>query len=97
MSVRRLGGGYGGKLQHPSRVASAAAVAALTLNKPVRLVLGLHNTMTLLGNRNPYLIQYQVCACLRLSRPGENMNCGRFHIRLTNKLTQLASYEYTIA
>ena len=60
MAVRRLGGGYGGKLQHPSRVASAAAVAALALNRPVRLVLGINTNMTLLGSRLPYLIQYQV-------------------------------------
>ncbi|XP_043234925.1 indole-3-acetaldehyde oxidase-like [Amphibalanus amphitrite] len=59
MSVRRLGGGYGSKLQHPSRVASAAAVAALTVNKPVRLVLDIRTNMTLLGGRLPYLIQYQ--------------------------------------
>ena len=60
MSVRRLGGGYGGKLQHPSRVASAAAVAALKLNRPVRIVLDIRTNMTLLGGRLPYLIQYQV-------------------------------------
>ena len=60
MAVRRLGGGYGGKLQHPSRVAGAAAVAALALNRPVRLVLGINTNMTLLGSRLPYLIQYQV-------------------------------------
>ena len=60
MSVRRLGGGYGSKLQHPSRISGAASVAALALNRPVRLVLGIQTNMTLLGGRIPYLIQYQV-------------------------------------
>ena len=72
MSVRRVGGGYGSKLQHPSRVSGAAAVAALALNRPVRLVLGINTNMTLLGSRLPYLIQYQVIAALPLPVPADS-------------------------
>ena len=40
--------------------ATAAAVAAKQLNKPVRLWLNLEDNMKMLGKRNPYLFDYQV-------------------------------------
>ena len=60
MSVRRLGGGYGGKLSYASPVAASAAVAAVKLNRPVRIVLDVETNMEMYGGRLPYLIEYKV-------------------------------------
>lgn len=58
MQVRRLGGAYGGKISLPNAIATACAVAAEKLRKPVRLTLDLQTNMELLGKRSPYLFQY---------------------------------------
>jgi len=60
VEVRRLGGAYGGKLSYSSPVAAGAALAALKLNRPVRIVLDLETNMEMFGGRLPYLIQYKV-------------------------------------
>lgn len=60
MSVRRLGGGYGGKATRAAWVASACAVAAYQTNQPVRVVLDLETDMRMFGKRLPYLSKYEV-------------------------------------
>eukprot|EP00095_Tigriopus_kingsejongensis_P005797 maker-scaffold88_size394946-snap-gene-2.26 protein:Tk05797 transcript:maker-scaffold88_size394946-snap-gene-2.26-mRNA-1 annotation:"hypothetical protein DAPPUDRAFT_313254" len=56
--VRRLGGAYGGKIVLPNAIATACAVAARKVQRPVRLTLDLQNNMELLGKRSPYLFKY---------------------------------------
>ncbi|KAB7507051.1 hypothetical protein Anas_02028, partial [Armadillidium nasatum] len=60
ISVRRLGGGYGGKISRANITASASAVAAHKLKKPVRVALDLSNQMTLVGWREPFYSKYKV-------------------------------------
>lgn len=60
VSVKRLGGAYGGKILKPCFVTAACAVAAFKLRKPVRMVLDLECNMESMGKRNPYLYQYTV-------------------------------------
>ncbi|CAG7707626.1 unnamed protein product [Allacma fusca] len=57
--VRRLGGGFGGKISRSNHIASMCAVAANTLRRPVRLSLDLEGNMGLVGGRSPYLYKYQ--------------------------------------
>ncbi|ODM92327.1 Abscisic-aldehyde oxidase [Orchesella cincta] len=60
VSVRRLGGGYGGKISKAAHVAAACAVAAQYTNRPVRLALDLESNMKMIGKRAPYLSRYEV-------------------------------------
>jgi xanthine dehydrogenase/oxidase len=60
LTVRRLGGGYGGKLFKPSLPAAAAAVAAKVTGRPVRLVMDLETNMRMIGKRLPYMTTYEV-------------------------------------
>ena len=50
MRVRRIGGAYGAKVTRPQMVASACAVAAAKLRRPVRLVLDLQTNMEMVGS-----------------------------------------------
>jgi len=59
MTVRRLGGAYGGKISNPNIPAVACAVAATKLNRPVRLSMDLRSNMEMLGKRLPYLTKYK--------------------------------------
>ncbi|TRY76734.1 hypothetical protein TCAL_11871 [Tigriopus californicus] len=60
VSVRRLGGAYGGKINQPHFIAAACAVAANKVKRSVRLVLDLQTNMALCGKRVPYLFKYNV-------------------------------------
>lgn len=60
--VRRIGGGYGGKITNPIPIASAAATAALRFNRPVRIVLDIETNIEMCSGRIPYLINYDVRA-----------------------------------
>ena len=58
--MRRLGGGYGGKITNSLPIASSCAVAAVKLNRPVRIVLDIENMIDMCSSRLPYLISYEV-------------------------------------
>jgi len=60
MSVRRLGGGYGGKITRPSQLAGACAVASQKLNRAVRMVMPLTANMELAGKRFGLRNEYEV-------------------------------------
>ncbi|XP_059485730.1 xanthine dehydrogenase-like [Neocloeon triangulifer] len=60
VTVRRLGGGYGGKISRPAQVAAACALAADKLGKPVRIVMSLRTNMEAMGKRFPYIHNYDV-------------------------------------
>ncbi|XP_037080516.1 xanthine dehydrogenase-like [Pollicipes pollicipes] len=60
LEVRRLGGGFGGKLSNAVPIACAAALAAIKLNRPVRIVLDVETSMAMCSSRFPHYISYQV-------------------------------------
>jgi len=59
-TVRRLGGSYGAKIYLPNQLATAAAVAANKLGKPVRIWLPLEDNMKLFGKRTAYVFDYKI-------------------------------------
>nr|XP_053653015.1 xanthine dehydrogenase/oxidase-like [Cherax quadricarinatus] len=60
VSVKRIGGGFGGKIDRCNIVAAAAALAAFKVNQPVRISLDLGTNMTAIGWREPFLCTYKV-------------------------------------
>eukprot|EP00112_Aurelia_sp_Birch-Aquarium-sp1_P026163 Seg91.7 transcript_id=Seg91.7/GoldUCD/mRNA.D3Y31 product="Xanthine dehydrogenase" protein_id=Seg91.7/GoldUCD/D3Y31 len=58
--VPRIGGGFGGKIEYPNKIASAVAVAASALNRPVRMVMSLNDNLKVVGKRSPFLTKYKV-------------------------------------
>lgn len=60
VEVLRLGGGFGGKEDQASPWAAMAALAALKLNKPVKLILPRHDDMIMTGKRNPYTSDFKI-------------------------------------
>ncbi|KAK3874524.1 hypothetical protein Pcinc_020543 [Petrolisthes cinctipes] len=60
VSVRRIGGSFGQKINRCHPVVAAAAVAAWHTHSPVRVVLNLNTYMTMLGGRDPYHSKYKV-------------------------------------
>mgnify|MGYP003333575000 FL=1 len=59
-TVRRLGGGFGGKESNASWVAAAAALACNRTGKPVKLRLPRETDMIATGKRHPFLYRYTV-------------------------------------
>lgn len=60
VSVRRLGGGFGGKQFRSAFLSSAAALAAWVVNRPVRIALNRNDDMQWTGKRHPLLGAYHV-------------------------------------
>ncbi|KAK5803648.1 indole-3-acetaldehyde oxidase-like [Gossypium arboreum] len=60
VKTRRLGGGFGGKAVKSIAVASACAVAAYKLNRPVRIYMDRKTDMIMSGGRHPMKITYNV-------------------------------------
>lgn len=56
--VKRLGGGFGGKETRPPMVACAAALAAIKLNRPIRVALDRASDMWTIGKRHDLLGEY---------------------------------------
>jgi len=59
-TITRLGGSYGAKIYLPNQLATAAAVAANKLGRPVRLWMPLEDNMRLFGKRTPYVFDYKM-------------------------------------
>ncbi|XP_038212491.1 xanthine dehydrogenase/oxidase-like [Zerene cesonia] len=58
--VRRVGGGYGGKITRSLHVACAAAIVSHLLNKTCRFVLSLQDNMKIIGKRAPTYCNFEV-------------------------------------
>lgn len=60
VSVKRCGGGFGGKLTSSLLPASIATICALKLNQPVQVVVDLQQTTTMLGCRGGKIMDYTI-------------------------------------
>eukprot|EP00475_Leptophrys_vorax_P030213 TRINITY_DN4510_c0_g1_i3.p1 TRINITY_DN4510_c0_g1~~TRINITY_DN4510_c0_g1_i3.p1 ORF type:complete len:720 (-),score=209.85 TRINITY_DN4510_c0_g1_i3:77-2236(-) len=56
----RCGGGFGGKIIRCNMIATAVAVCAKSLGRPVRLQTSRNQEMIMAGNRSPFASNYQV-------------------------------------
>ncbi|MBN1207593.1 MAG: molybdopterin-dependent oxidoreductase [Myxococcaceae bacterium] len=60
VQVPPVGGGFGGKTEQARFVVGAAAIAAHSLKRPVRLVLSREQDTAMIGKRHAYYSQYQI-------------------------------------
>jgi len=60
VEVARLGGGFGGKEDQATTYAAMAAVAAVRLGRPVKVVLRRGEDMRLTGKRHPYSADFRL-------------------------------------
>ncbi len=60
VDVLRLGGGFGGKEDQANAWAAMAAVSALILKKPVKLILPRQEDMRMTGKRHPYSSDFKL-------------------------------------
>lgn len=60
VDVPRLGGGFGGKEDQATAWAVMAAIAAIKLNKPVKLILPRQEDMRMTGKRHPYSSDFKI-------------------------------------
>ncbi|XP_008831690.1 aldehyde oxidase 2 [Nannospalax galili] len=58
--VKRVGGGFGGKVGRPAVFAAIAAVGAVKTGHPIRLVLDREDDMLITGGRHPLFGKYKV-------------------------------------
>lgn len=60
VDVTRLGGGFGGKEDQATAYACMAALAAMHLQKPVKLILHRLDDMRMTGKRHPYSADFKI-------------------------------------
>lgn len=60
VDVTRLGGGFGGKEDQATAWAIMAALAALKLNKPVKIILPRQEDIRITGKRHPYSSDFKI-------------------------------------
>jgi len=60
VEVQRLGGAFGGKEDQATPWAALAALAAVRLGKPIKLVLRRQEDMRCTGKRHPYVSDYRI-------------------------------------
>ena len=60
VEVRRMGGGFGGKESQPALLACACAIAAMRLNRPVKLRMDRDDDMIVTGKRHDLRADYRV-------------------------------------
>jgi xanthine dehydrogenase large subunit len=60
VDVTRLGGGFGGKEDQATAYACMAALAAMKLNKPVKVILHRMDDMMMTGKRHPYSADFRI-------------------------------------
>jgi xanthine dehydrogenase/oxidase len=60
VEVRRLGGGFGGKVSRNVIPYCAAAFASSVLGAPVRMVMNIKTNMEMIGKRHPFTCKYKV-------------------------------------
>ncbi|KAL5217983.1 hypothetical protein ABZP36_018667 [Zizania latifolia] len=58
--TRRVGGGFGGKIMKAMQIATACAVAAFKLRRPVRMYLDRKTDMIMAGGRHPMKAKYSI-------------------------------------
>ncbi|NP_001295385.1 aldehyde oxidase 2 [Otolemur garnettii] len=58
--VKRVGGGFGGKVGRPAALGAIAAVGAVKTGHPIRLVLDREDDMLITGGRHPLFGKYKV-------------------------------------
>ncbi|KAL5197520.1 hypothetical protein ABZP36_001032 [Zizania latifolia] len=58
--TRRVGGGFGGKAVRSFHIATAAALCAHKLRRPVRIYLNRNTDMIMVGGRHPMKVRYSV-------------------------------------
>ncbi len=62
VDVTRLGGGFGGKEDQATPWACMAALAAVRMNKPVKLILDRYVDIRSTGKRHRYMADYRICS-----------------------------------
>lgn len=62
--MKRLGGGFGAKIDQCNLVSTATALAAQKFRRPVRVALDLETNMTMVGWRDPFYFTYKVIEAL---------------------------------
>ncbi|XP_052742294.1 uncharacterized protein LOC112057812 [Bicyclus anynana] len=60
VKVRRIGGGFGGKISRNVQVACACSIVAKLMDRPCRIVLPLQTNLTIAGRRLPFKCEYEV-------------------------------------
>jgi len=60
VDVNRIGGGFGGKEDQATPWGAMAALAAYTLRKPLKLILGRIDDFTMTGKRHPYSFDFKL-------------------------------------
>lgn len=73
LEVLSLGGGYGGKAQRTPYVAVPASLASYKLRRPVRVALSRETDSFMVGNRHPFLGEYNVAIVAKGPNKGKMM------------------------